>query len=1622
MSEGVSAITELNSILNRFDSDLKNLAGQKPTHSINHLLNFISNRASWISILQSLENANQLNDQAELAQYMKTLCKFFQLIEPYNEFVPAIKPFADELLTNSILKIFYRCLNIQRDNITGPVLLFLSHFVSFNNGSLTESFLERFDLSLSILPDLMNPSTIELKSKNRRENGVRTYMIKFWTNLCSSSTALTRLDLLTNNRKIMTQFFKHITTDELPKNIEIIVKFFDESVLDEVTFSKGNKSKIINELALQRLADCLIFTNIEEKIIQFLTKAATDTTSGLVFSNNISFLIPKEKSMNGTIQIGSQFFRTQNRHIYYLISHLTPWSSSSQLNLVEKILSVIPELLPLYTAFLHNRNGAHEPKLTSFFIGQTLLYNKILQLDVPTCFINQVNEYIKDHDQFTTTVEMVQQLASSEILTDVLCPSALNKGVLGKGLMSNSGLIKHLTAQLIINSVDKYSKIMSVLNTNNNTIFASLRQEIKEIFLQRLPDVAAIVGVVNDTLKADDVNKVLLVTLMKLVSSLQSNLQITVPIHLNNFGKLIGVDLGEGTISKNLDDIDLLLLDSYLGLISTADDINNKWWNVSKGVNHSLFTIICKLPWELRDGKNIDLSLVTKVVTVLKSLVDDKLLFQNDLLESQIWAIVLSLYRSFANSDDKSIEAIGKIIDESISRCIKTPYKYIDSVSSLGCGKLSPWYITLCEQSKFANDDCISNVKQWLAGVTVYLYLLGEPLESMKKVLKNYWPEIEFNLEVSNLEDYITRPYWDVDEENNCTFDYVSFASLPQLKNKLSKGLITKSDMDAIGVLNRAISIINDEGKNTVLEKTSGLIMDFLMSWGGYIYQKSDNNTKLLNKKYWSRLFINDTDSDNVKNKKNFALGILNEIFESLECQDWSELRNLVNELLKSGNDTKLMLRLCDFLWVFEKSDILNKLESFSACWNEQVILKLIKLASKKNVSIPDDQFLILVKNIVDKPSVEIINALAELSTHCNFQNDTVTKIISLSQCASDPSVYYQILGKYCQKNDFIKRQLSDSLESQIETVVQSPSGFDLIHSLAISNESFKSLLSIRANEYISRQLQSTIEPSILSYLQAMIPSSETNKLINLLTQNEEFKNSAIYIFSSEFTPLVAATSNLKIWLNRALLYITKVLAETDDLTDQFLNFVSSLKLVLTAENLKSFYSLVDSQLETIMKRWLLHPIIVNHAINIMSTKVNIPKQLGLFVSNEPFVTVDEEIRFLQAKLLLEMIKKHNSTSTEILIQTAKWYRGLTTESDKILKATMMLIEEKVGHSWAEWITTWEFGEGSLIADTPGIEGLRIMLDKNLIRKTIENENDGYDCEFLLLLIANNDELFKFQEEKCVVNMRAFIDSGLFQLCFKSLGTNNTLKQISTRLLAVSLLSVENELTLLDKLRNGSSLSEDDKLSGFKERNIFKVLLGNILSTMQSDTIEPIVLNFWSYMVPILANPAHFLYEKAYRYLLSSSKMRGMELPMYKSICQQVRDEHISVEAANYDYSKELEWWLTTLLNSFGQNEDIKVLRRMGIIEWALNLLQSPFASEKVKDLINNILEKLISMENGADWLIRNYGLLSFCEGRKLEKLGLQAIVGAEWNGSDKRAREWTGDDLPQIVKRLRKN
>ena len=1665
---------------------------EKSIIQINKLL---SENSNILSLVQIQSYSATTNDHTALSAINVNLSKLIEFANNHAELHSSIKPLILELISIHNIKVFYRCLNNEHSTITNPALRLLTNIVSFNNGFFVDQFLETFDLSLKSLADLFFPTktSVRLCKQGKFHLTVRHFMSRFWISLCSNASPLTRNDLLVNNKKINNNWFKFINEFDNIETIKLVIKFIDEKILMESAFRKMTKCKILGDFTLSKLVDLYEIEGVNDELNDLLIKLTTDESNGLLFHdyrtyfNNVPLQCLDNNSTfnnNGvTISIGENKFKINNKIIYNVLTLLHPWSNNIHLKLIIQILEKCSELSAPYTAFLFYSNGSHDPKLTSFYIGQTLLLTKIIQLPIPTHFTIMIKKFIENPSNSTGL--------TAKHLMEIICPSSLNRSSLSKGLNSQHSLIRHLSSQLIISVLQKFHKIVKILQLDGNSHYLNIINEIQDSLINlKLPDASLFVGITNDLLKSENINKLLLLNYMKIAECYHNYLDIPIQLQLQKINEVIDIDSSNN--EKKMSDLQLLLFNTYLSLTTINSNSQSKWWNQTNGKN-SLFTIIAKLPYDLQyiesnGNKVIDSTLIHKSIEVLTNLINDTLVFEdfklndNMVMYSQPWALVNTIGYVFNEIDNDARIAICSLLDETISRVVKTPYKYLDIITKQQNGRVSPFFVAFCEQAAFVDDKFKKIVDLFIKVLSVQLFLIGESLELMNLLVKEY-RGFELDLQLSNYEKSIVQNNFSISN----TFSIVAFTPMNELKNKLSN-IVLQSDIEIIAVLDRILTITNSDYE---LSKVEDTLVDLISIYGNYIIQKysqvstddevSIDNCQLYNSKYWKKLMVNENEPNVIIKKKSMVMLLLNELFETFWKQSHKikfrdSLRDIVySMMIENKFDDNVMKCIFRYVWTLSNEQIVEMLLKGSN------MKQLVNIAIEKKIKLSFEQIMQIIKN------GEQCEQFSELIKDFKFTEDEILQIVELANKSSNP-VLFKILENAGKLDSEILNVLCLKVNSDI---VSSMEGFKFLQFLSRYEINFREVLFDIAYRKVREMIENdSFDSSLNTYLfsyriyAATGLFREAKDLIKELINSPKVRNVASLIFSKEMTSLIFAIFKddpiIDNWLYRAVLYITKMFAEREILNDEFYGFLKCLQEAVNVSIWKHVpKNMLNSQLEVILsKNWINDLNILKYSVWLIHSGskniIECTKLINIILNNEQngMNGSIEEIKYYTAVLISMLIKmniKSFAHSYEIISKIFKMYKGTIMASDLIIKSLFEEIENENGESWVQYVSNWDFieekpiGIPELIIETPGMSNsLTVTIYKEKVLETIKNINcsessiEGlqlkndfkskdedfreiqrfyklkdleikesqviiYDIEFILLLIVNNEDLFKMKEI-IEVNMRALIETNLLQLVVCGLAhESKDIQKISKRIISCIVLSLDDDIKNLAKRKdkeNKTNNIEELHVASFKERSAFKVLFGNLLYTYESEEnieVPKLFIMMLSYLIPVLNNPGHFLYEKAYRYILSGSKYRPYEIPLFKRVMNDfIKDEHAGGEDS--DYFRELQWILDNLGDCITSNEDMKMMRK--VVEELLNLVKLPSLKPSIVTKISYILKRLVRI-GGGDMLIRSFGLLGLVESGESSENPFKEVAVLSTVASGKRVNEWTSGDVEPLLKRI---
>ncbi|KAK6201454.1 ribosome 60S biogenesis N-terminal-domain-containing protein [Scheffersomyces amazonensis] len=1613
---------------------------------------------------------------------------------------PSIITAYKSILTTHI-KVIYRALNNARAALTNPNLRILTNMINFDS-TIAIEILNNFDLSLSSLPNLLIPPKVPTTSKNDKSLGdhliIRVNFIKWWFTFNTNLPNYHRKDVLTTNFKIMNNLWKFIYSDS-EATIKFIIEFIDKSILNEPHFKKSTKCKILNDNFMHKYQPLFSRFDKEEWFITFSEKLVSDSVYGLTFPNpRVWYSSSSNNSSGVSISVNNKSFKINNKLIYTFLTTLKPTESFQQLSFVMTILKSNPELIaPYFNYLVQHGGGYHDPSLTSWWIAHSLLYSTILQIPIIV---------VQDEDVYDTSTKF-----NIKLIADCIIPAAISKQAITKSLTSNKPLIIQLTLQILIHILTNVERILKIVDN---------KQGLLDIIKVNLPEINTIIQTFEKHEKEDeDGNKLIKLSSLMVINKLSA---ITDSGN-SNVSKLAnnGINLLLTSLTT-ISHYDLSLLDNYLSIQTNQQQTSQefKWWNKTSSTSSSFFTSLIKLSINKSVSDVSSTSFNWKIVSLLVKLCQtNRLLFNRSLLESPLVALIQALSDLNTVVDDN----IWNLVDESISRSVRSPYKYLD-LSHSTYDDISIFVVAIFEQFKFIinkeNDITTRNHTEFLLTFIRYLIVVGESKISLLKLWNTYVDEDIRTKNISQL-DILEFDGNMVENPTEINFlKYILTSPITYLNKSLTilEKKLPTTDMEFAALVLKLQLIVQSE----LSISTDALIIELISKLGNYLISKPSTHLidYIISSKFWGSLFLSNNEIDE---KKILFGGLFSEVLQQLSIKsiNVSPLNQYVYEQFNSCEtlSVQYQLYISNFGWLLTNSQLQSIKINKS---NDLLKLTIASLYHQRNMVISVASFndIRSINGELEQKKSDILSKLVH-DNLIDFEDDLPIIIKTLVDSKQD----YYLLNGLLESTDSKTRHLVIEYLSIMEFNENNSQQVELLCFVASSLAKAQAKATTPNDIRTDKIFQLASKVTLRALKNNNILESNWSQTLNILTQGingfthdekvevvedlfkyvdtHGFKFSVIPEFAKFLSSIRIIIPPINNWIHKSMLYITKKFAESEHLSSNFQDFLNEIGIILMSD-IQVWKivpsSILNSQLEVILNhsRWISESLYLKY-INILimagnKSSIAFEKLLQIFINNEANLlsglpsTENYKSRYFSSLIIFNLFNldpTKNSKSTLLGEKLILFYLGSIRSEDIVIKHLLIKIESYTMKSWINKVSNWEFieelsnndieliGEDRLIT-SDGKNSLVVSLNKNFIKNSIINMTNIsiqfptingkinskwqllesffnkseslinssygstiYDPEFLMMLIINNEELVKVESsesdniKKPKFDIKKLIDSNILQFIVMSL-SNPTVCSISKILLNGIADSLQDE--------SESESESENNNNGFKDSNIYKVYVSNILNTLRKDIqIPSLIWYIYSSFVPILSNPGHFLYEKSFRYVLSNPNLKSNDIPLYSNIILSKTND--SETENDESYYKQIVWLIESLIEGTTTSEDLDLIKFRSVIEWIMNLTNSPFISMRIKTLILKFLYIIQSIDQGADMLVTRFGILTSLDQYLLRvnnedyakkdtlikhqlQINIEQVIlrlGIVGLGS-KRIRNWTEEDLPNYVKRIHKS
>lgn len=772
------------------------------------------------------------------------------------------------------------------------------------------------------------------------------------------------------------------------------------------------------------------------------------------------------------------------------------------------------------------------------------------------------------------------------------------------------------------------------------------------------------------------------------------------------------------------------------------------------------------------------------------------------------------------------------------------------------------------------------------------------------------------------------------------------------------------------------------------------------------------------------------------KNQK-VACALLNELLRLwVPWHQENKLGKLIYDIGFNEPQPEVQYILKDFLYLLSNEQILLLAEKYS---NEILVLNALKEAIDRKLSVSANYKELVhidspeVDTIIEAlpPSMDELNYVLHNAKFSYFFNDPSEATIAflLSKDDLEDSVLYYVAPS--------SREISKKYQKRVVALAESLKNWPLSLEIFAANYDMfdKDKMVKIVSEYITGKPKDAM-------------TSEFVKFVSILFEH----TSSLAEFGS--------------WINRAMLYVTKKLAECKTLSYKFDSFVVALGDFFVSHNrtLQAVsVDIVNAQLQVLFSHtsWVSKEKYLSYANKLLlaekSGKFDSTKLIQLFVTNPKMVLQklplpdNGGVRFEAALVIYTLFKMDPAaSSTQSLLQSIiALYQGSARAEDLLLKSVLVALEEQLSESWVALVTSWTFS-GELNygdAELVGTERLFIKKDgtfevalrKNFVTNTMNNIpkiaqlpktksyvdyqnflskcrypsywDTTYDPEFLLLVIVSNDELFLFTGGNFNVSVQELMGSNLLAFIVSALS--------DTKMRSISKVILHGILKFLQTL-------EEE----FKDSNIYKIYISSILHTLRvEDHLMPLVWYMVGSFAPILADPSHHLYDLVCQYVLSHPLYKQYVIPLFSLISTGAFGNS---EVEGDAYYKQIDWMLEELSNGISSADDIRLLSYRHVMDWALNLMNCKYTSPKLRSKVLNLVYAIQGVgAEGIDMLVtRSAALSSLATLKQTIGNGVFADEQLRLNidqialrfgvvSSQKRLAEWAQGDVAQAAKRI---
>ncbi|KAI8647125.1 ribosome 60S biogenesis N-terminal-domain-containing protein [Parasitella parasitica] len=599
---------------------------------------------------------------------------------------PIVRSYGIQLIQTVLqrqMKYIYRGISSMRIPHCQSTYRLLTSIVAFNESTARDLF-TTFNFQAE---GFLRASRYRQNKKNKKPQSyiydLRTNYIQFVLAFFKHADAEIKKQVL-GVKGLVSGVFVGMDEDAYPLIEETLSIIYDNLILD-TNVPRSVKAFFFSSYILEKIAK--IYTRFEEEetapgetgvpadlVHHFLISICSVPDVGVCFRDT-TWYPPKPTNNSDESTKNSKI---TNKALAKFITTLKPADDIRQQELALKILSACPELTQ---EFWRNTTLMFEPRISSKWLANVTVLQKVIQLPVPSLYYGETRLYPTEPPSVDT------------ILDNVL-PNVFNRSPASKGLQHASPLVRYTTMLVLSAVFQKYDKVAQSMkkvilaleatepNSKPSENWKRRLESVREGLRRRVPEIQTLIALHKQTaVKMAQQNEVDQGEL----NSQNQMLQDTAFRLIRYYQEFVPESLMESNIDPgNFIPSDILsvkpgTLIHLLRLFISMPNFN--WTSKSSGSSTShittLLTLYLQTPY--KHIRNLTGKLLNQTLS-------ESFMFTHDPEEVQLW--LNALPQNFASSSknlamSETQQGVLQFLDNCIGRFTKAQYKYTDQLVEL---------------------------------------------------------------------------------------------------------------------------------------------------------------------------------------------------------------------------------------------------------------------------------------------------------------------------------------------------------------------------------------------------------------------------------------------------------------------------------------------------------------------------------------------------------------------------------------------------------------------------------------------------------------------------------------------------------------------------------------------------------------------------------------------------------------------------------------------------------------------------------------------------------------------------------------------------------------------------